>query len=371
MAADRDLCAGLEPGLRFAMLATPSGGYFDLDWAGVRTWQPADGFLWIHLERDDPVAQAWVREQAGLDPLVALALLADESRPRVEDVDDALLVVLRGVNKARPGEPEPGALDSELVPIHIWMESTRCISLRDKAHSLTALRDLRLSMLNGKGPRGAGALMARIAEKVTDHVGDLVDDLEETISQLEDQLSEGGPHRLRGAIADCRRGVVQVRRYLAPQRDALYRLRADDATWLTKRAKTHLREVNDRLSRHLEDLDEIRARASILQEELAAVVAEQTNRNLYILSVVTVITLPMTFVTGFFGMNTGGLPFGPDHPQGTLLAACAILATAGLTALVLRFGLSRAGGVSATGDAPPSPDSVSPLSEPSQKDSPR
>jgi len=345
MAADRDLCAGLEPGLRFAMLATPSGGYLDLDWAGVRAWHPSDGFLWIHLERDDPVAQAWVHEQAGLDPLVALALLADESRPRVEDVDDALLVVLRGVNKTRPGEREPGELESELVPVHIWMEASRCISLRDKAHSLSALRDLRLSMLNGKGPRGAGLLMARIAEKVTDHVGDLIDEMEEIISGLEDQLSESGTHHLRGAIADCRRDVVQVRRYLAPQRDALYRLRADDASWLNKRAKTHLREVNDRLNRHLEDLDEMRARASILQEELAAVVAEQTNRNLYILSVVTVITLPMTFVAGYFGMNTGGLPFGPEVPHGTLLATALIVVIAALTALVLRFGLSRASGV--------------------------
>jgi len=352
MAIDRDLGAGLEPGLRFAMLATPNGGYLDLDWAGVRRWHPTDGFLWIHLERDDPVAQEWVCEQAGLDPLVAAALLADESRPRVDDVEDALLVVLRGVNKSPSGEVE--ALESELVPIHIWMEANRCISLRDKAHSLTALRDLRLSMLNGKGPRGAGALMARIAEKVTDHVGALVDDLEEIIAELEENLDQARPARLRGAIADCRRSVVQVRRYLAPQRDAFYRLRSDDATWLTKRAKTHLREVNDRLSRHLEDLDEIRARASILQEELAAVVAEQTNRNLYTLSVVTVITLPMSFVASYFGMNTGGLPFAGSESYGTLAATVLIIITAGLTALVLRFGLSRSAGPASAGSAPAS-----------------
>jgi len=340
MGVDKELAAGLEPGLRFAMLATASGGFVDLTWVGVEAWTPIDGFLWIHLERDDPVAQDWVRNRAGLDPLVAMALLADESRPRVEDVDDSLLVVLRGVNKPRPGEDHPGSVDSELVPIHIWMESGRCISLRDKDHSLNALRDLRLSMLNGKGPRTAGGLMARIAEKVTDHVGDLVDELEENVSLLEDRLSEADAGSdLRSAIADSRRSVVQVRRYLAPQRDALYRLRSDDATWLTDGAKTHLREINDRLVRHLEDLDEIRQRASILQEELAAVVAEQTNRNLYTLSVVTVIMLPMTFIAGYFGMNTGGLPFGLENPYGTLLASALIAATALLTALVLRYGI--------------------------------
>jgi zinc transporter len=341
MGVDHELLAGLEPGLRFAMLATGSGGFVDLDWAGVENWQPSDGFLWIHLERDDPTAQAWVRERAGLDPLVAMALLADESRPRVEDVGDDLLVVLRGVNKAAAGKDIPGEVDSELVPIHIWREATRCISLRDKGHSLNALRDLRLTMMTGKGPRDAGALMARIADKVTDHVGDLVSELEENVSLLEDRLGETGiGFGVRAPIADCRRAVVQVRRYLAPQRDALYRLRCDDATWLTDVAKVHLREVSDRLIRHLEDLDEIRQRASILQEELAAVVAEQTNRNLYTLSVVTVIMLPMTFVAGYFGMNTGGLPFGLENPYGTVLATALIVVTAGATALMLRYGVS-------------------------------
>ena len=337
MAIDRDLQAGLEPGLRFAMLSTPSGGSIDLDWTGIARWRPEDGFLWIHLERDDPVAQAWVRERAGLDPLVAMALLAEESRPRVEDVGDDLLVVLRGVNRPQPESDSPDSIDSELVPIHIWMEGRRCISLRDKANSLTALRDLRLAMMSGKGPRSAGGLMARIAEKVTDHVGDLVAEMEEIVDRLEDRIAESadGP-RLRGEIAESRRAVVLVRRYLAPQRDALYRLRHDDATWLTTEAKTHLREVDDRLVRHLEDLDEIRQRAAILQEELAALVAEQTNRNLYALSMVTVIMLPMSFVTGYFGMNTGALPFGADHPYGTWMASGLI----GLVALVT-WGLLR------------------------------
>lgn len=340
MAIDLDPDAGLEPGLRFAILTTPGGAYLDLDWEKIGRWRPEDGFLWIHLERDDPTARAWVRDRAGLDPLVAMALLADESRPRVEDVDDDLLVVLRGVNRPLPGKDRPETIDAELVPLHIWMEAKRCITLRDRAHALSALRDLRLVMMTGKGPRSAGALLARIAEKVTDHVGDLVDELEESLSRLEDRIGEASNgSRLRGNIAEARRSVVQVRRYLAPQRDALFRLRHDDASWLDPASKTHLREVDDRLVRHLEDLDEIRQRAAILQEELGALVAEQTNRNLYALSVVTVILLPMSFVTGFFGMNTGALPFGTDHPYGTWIASSLIVLVGLVTAILLHRGL--------------------------------
>ncbi|OAN53731.1 magnesium transporter [Paramagnetospirillum marisnigri] len=338
MATDRELQAGVETGLRFAMLMTEDGSFLDLTWSEIKRWKPSDGFLWVHLERDDPAAQHWVREESGIDPLVALALLAEESRPRVQDVGDQLLVVLRGVNKQNP--LEDGSIDTELVPIHIWMESGRCVSLRDKAHNLSALRDLRLSMMNGKGPRTAAGLMARIAEKVTDHLGDLVEDLEDEISELEDRIGDNeGGSALRAEIAVTRRRVVQFRRYLAPQRDALYRLRHDDASWLDQAAKEHLREVNDRLVRHLEDLDEIRQRANILQEEQVAMVAEQGNRNTFVLSVVTVLMLPMTFITGFFGMNTGQLPFGTEHPYGTLIAATIIGVVGLVTAAILRFGL--------------------------------
>ncbi|TAN56984.1 MAG: zinc transporter ZntB [Magnetospirillum sp.] len=340
MAVDRELKAGVEAGLRFAMLVTPDGHFLDLNWWEVEEWTPADGFLWVHLERNDPAAQAWVRERSGIDPLVALALLAEESRPRVEDVGDDLLVVLRGVNKRCPGEPDDGDIDTELVPIHIWMQADRCVTLRDKDHNLSALRDLRLSMMNGKGPRTAGALMARIAEKVTDHLGDLVEELEDEISDLEDRIGDNeSGSGMRAHIAATRRRVVQFRRYLAPQRDALYRLRHDDASWLTTDAKKHLSEVNDRLVRHLEDLDEIRQRASILQEEQAAMVAEQGNRNTFALSIVSVVMLPMTFITGYFGMNTGTLPFGADHPYGTWVATAIICAVGAVTAFILRYGI--------------------------------
>ena len=331
---------GSEPGLRFALLLPPDGRFIELRWNEVQRWTPADGFLWVHLERDNPSAQAWLTECAGIDPLVAMALLAEESRPRVEDVDDDLLVVLRGVNKVEPGEPCDDDIDTQLVPVHIWMEAKRCISLRDAAHSLNALRDLRLAMMTGKGPRTAGALMARIAEKVTDHMGTLVAEMEDDISALEDRIGAGedGP-ALRGAIAQVRRRVVQFRRYLAPQRDALYRLRHDDASWLDKKAKTHLREVNDRLISHLEDLDEIRQRAAILQEELGTMVAEQTNRNTFALSIVSVVMLPMTFITGYFGMNTGALPFGTEHPYGTWIATTIIILVGLFTLLLLRYGI--------------------------------
>ena len=332
-----DIGAGHESGLRFGLLMCPNGEVHMLDWSEINRWNPSDGFLWIHMERDNETAQQWLLQHSGLPTLVADALVAEESRPRVEDVGDALLVVLRGVNR----NPDSATDDTDqLVPLHMWIDADRCITLRNHDHNLEALHNLRLSILSGKGPRNAGGLLARVSDKVVDHVGDFIEQLEDELSDLETSVGERRVPEARAMVNDLRRNVVSLRRYLSPQRDALYRLRHDDAPWLNRDDKLHLREVNEKLNRHLDDLDEMRQRSTLLHEELAAQVAEQTNRNVFVMSIVSVVLLPMTFITGFFGMNTGGLPFSAEVTNGTELAAYVIIgvgiSTAVGTALFLR-----------------------------------
>lgn len=303
-----DISAGTQPGLRFAALLDRHGGCTDLDWNGIARWRPEDGFLWIHLERDDPTAAAWIKDHSGIDPLVGLALLAEESRPRVEDVDDSLLVVLRGVNV---GE-ESG--DAELVPIHVWAEPDRLISLRDKDHQLSALRAIRLALLCGKGPRTPGGLLAQIAERVVEHLELVIDAMEEQVGELEDACIERSADiHLRGLLARVRRRSIQLRRYLGPQRDALYRIQHDDATWLSRDAKLRLREVTDKVVRHIEDLDALRDRTTVLHEDLSAQIAERIASTSNRLTAVAALLLPPSLVAGMLGANVGGIP-GHDDP---------------------------------------------------------
>lgn len=308
MANAQDLKTGTQPGLRFAALLDRSGGCTDLDWEGVARWRPEDGFLWIHLERDDPTAAQWLREKSGIDPLVGLALLAQESRPRVEDVDDSLMVVLRGVNvNEETGEPE-------LVPIHVWAEPNRLISLRDKDHQLSALRAIRLALLGGKGPRSPGGLLAQIAERVVEHLELVIDGMEDKVGELEDACIERtADNSLRAELAQVRRQAIHLRRYLGPQRDALYRIQHDDATWLSRDAKLRLREVTDKVIRHIEDLDALRDRTTVLHEDLSTQIAEKIAVTSNRFTVLTALLLPPSLLAGMLGANVGGIP-GHDDP---------------------------------------------------------
>lgn len=308
MANVQDLKTGTQPGLRFAALLDRSGGCTDLDWEGVARWRPEDGFLWIHLERDDPTAARWLREQSGIDALVSLALLAEESRPRVEDVDDSLMVVLRGVNvNDETGEPE-------LVPIHVWAEPNRLISLRDKDHQLSALRAIRLALLGGKGPRSPGGLLAQVAERVVEHLELVIDGMEDKVGELEDACIERtADNSLRAELAQVRRQAIHLRRYLGPQRDALYRIQHDDATWLSRDAKLRLREVTDKVIRHIEDLDALRDRTTVLHEDLSTQIAEKIAVTSNRFTVLTALLLPPSLLAGMLGANVGGIP-GHDDP---------------------------------------------------------
>ena len=133
-----------------------------------------------------------------------------------------------------------------------------------------------------------------------------------------------------------RRQIASVRRFVAPQRDALDRLYRNPGTLLSDTEANSLREEADRVTRYLEDLDLARERAIVLQEEHMNELAHLQNTRMYVLSVVAAIFLPLTFVTGLLGMNVGGLP-GVDSPLGFMVALVVMVATSAVMLIYFRF----------------------------------
>ena len=123
---------------------------------------------------------------------------------------------------------------------------------------------------------------------------------------------------MRAELAELRRDAIKLRRYLAPQREALGRLQSENVSWLTDADRLRLREVSDRLIRHLEDLDAVRERAVVVQEELMSQLSDQLNKRMYVLSIVAAMFLPLGFLTGLLGINVGGIP-GSESPYGFMI----------------------------------------------------
>ena len=287
-------------GLIAAYILDGRGGGQRVGWNEIRQWTPSDGLLWVHLNFTVPQAQQWITEESQLEDVVGDVLLADESRPRVTGFDDGLLVALRGVNL------NPGADPEDMVSLRIWAEKNRIITTRRR--KLLSVEDLCSAIEKNKGPRTSGEFLEDISDRLMSRMGSVIGDLEDKVAELEEAVLTKESHQLRPLLASIRRDAISLRRYIAPQREAISRLQSEKLSLLTDEDRVRLREIYDRLTRYLEDLDAARERAAVTQEELVSRLSEQMDNRMYVLSIVAAIFLPLGFLTGLLGINVGGIP---------------------------------------------------------------
>lgn len=317
-----------DSGLVVSYLLDGNGGGRRLDWDGIAQWQAADGLIWIHLNRDSQDSRQWLERDSKLDPLVVDALLAESTRPRVAPLDRGIMLFLRGVNM------NPGADPEDMVSIRLWLEHDRIISVRMRR--LLSVDDIRAALERGQGPRDASEFVIELADRMTDRVATVVSDIDDEVDRLQDMVLEEESRQLRTELNNARREVIALRRYLAPQRDALARLAGLKTAWLSERDLLHIREEADRVTRFVEDLDAARERAAVTQEELGNRLSEQINARMYVLSMVAAIFLPLGFLTGLFGINVGGIPLS-ESPRGFVDIVLILAAVTGLQIALFRW----------------------------------
>lgn len=305
----------IEQGLITAYVLDGRGGGRQVGWEAVRAWRPSDGLLWLHLDYTQPDAQAWLREDSGIDHVVAESLMLKDVRPRTLLTREGLMVVLRGMNL------NPGQNPEDMVAVRVWIEDHRVITLR-RRHVLS-IDELRERIDRGMGPVSPGTFLVDLADRLVDHMAKAISEVEDSVDRLDEQVATAGSRELRTQLSHVRREAILLRRYLAPQRDAMSRLYSEPVEWLDDEQRMRLREIADRTLRYVEDLDAARDRAGVGQEELASRMAEQLNSRMYLLSVVAALFLPLGFVTGLLGVNVAGIP-GTGSP-GDFFIVCFML----------------------------------------------
>jgi zinc transporter len=261
-------------------------------------------------------ARSWMSEREDIDDVMRDALLAGETRPRAVSTERGLLLVLRGVNM------NPGSDPDDMVSIRVWLEPDRILTSRRR--TLLSIQDIRDDIQAGNGPATPGEFVVTLVFRLADRIGTVVNDIEAALDSAEEDAVIQAAGAFRSTLSDLRRKTASIRRYLAPQRDALDRLYRQPGELFSQGEAQALREEADRITRYLEDLDLARERAMVLQEELLGRMAHEQNSRMYLLSVVAAVFLPLSFLTGLLGMNVAGLP-GTENPQAFALSAVAMI----------------------------------------------
>jgi zinc transporter len=278
------------------------------------------GFIWLHVDTLEEADLAALRGQGDIPDVAANALIATETRPRCDRIENGALVNLRG-----PAEVETNDSD-RLVSIRMWVREGRVNSVSRRP--LAALKPVYALMEAGK-ILDPGDLVAGFAKAISKQLDPEVAALGDSLDDAESDLEPHQVYKLRGTIARIRSEAITYRRFVAPDRDALVTLAHLDFEWLAEEDRLHIREAADRFSRMTEELEAVRERAALLHEQLTDMRGEQMEVRALILSIVALIFLPLTFITGLLGMNVAGIPYA-EEPWAfwAVVGACAAIALA-------------------------------------------
>ncbi len=294
----------------FAHVLDGRGGSRAIDAESVFTWTPEDGQLWVHVDLTDPATHGWLSSLPSVDEEVLGALVAEDSRPRTLVLHDGVLMNLRDVSGNADGDPE------DMVAVRLWIQPDCLISAQRRA--LQTPSAVSKTLQQGKGPASVGELLVE-AIRILAHLAEpQIDRLEDHVDHLEESVFDCDPNELRDPLAECRQTIIHMRRFLHPQSNAIADLAGARGSWMSAEERESLHHLADRVTRQVEDLEAMRERASVVQDQLASTQSAQLERRMFLVSIIATLFLPLTLVSGLLGANVGGIPLAGSN-QGFLI----------------------------------------------------
>jgi len=247
-------------------------------------------------------------------------MLADDSRPRCMVDEHGVLTVLRGINL------NPGSEMEDMISIRVWMNRNRIISTRRR--KLKSVLTIRSELEAGDGPTDPPSFLVSLIGLLGTRIGEAIDVINEQLDGAEASLQQSDGTSYRALFGEIRRQTARMRRYLAPQREALDRLSRVQSDFFGSKFSLDIFEQTNWMTLFIEDLDLARERAMVAQEELLNMLAHEQNSKMFILSIVAAVFLPLAFFTGLMGMNVAGLP-GTENPWSFYIVLVMMFAAAG------------------------------------------
>lgn len=256
---------------------------------------------WLHFNLTDARARRWLLESSFLPEALREVLQDHSEGRRIEKVDgDGVLLVAGDFTYEDDSDP------SEVAPI--WCFASARLLITARLHPLKSSDDLRQEMRTGLRASSGFELLALLLDLRTARIKKLANEMVDQLDDIEDQILAGNIELQREQLGRARRLCARLRRQFAPERSDMSRFMHRQGGTFADADRDALQSSIDSLGLAIEEIAELYERAKLLQEELASRLAENTNRNLYALSILTAVLLPMTLVTGIFGMNVAGLP---------------------------------------------------------------
>ncbi len=319
--------------LVFAYLFTGPGLGHPLNEQEALTWlrqasRPDAEYLWLHFDSPHGIGEHWL---ALFEPSPAFRDTLHEERrsSRLALGHQGLFAVLNDVNYDGTDGKEP-----EVATLWISIRQHRLLSTWDKP--LRSIDELQHQIANGHAFSSPLTLVTQLLSEQADVLMDIVRHIAADASAIETRLARNELPR-RSSLGHYRRDLVKLQRLLALEPASLFRIVNRPPRWARDDDLDYLHLATENFAVALRDMVTLQERIRLLEEDIAARVAERSNHSLFILTSVTVISLPMTVIGALFGMNVDGLPLKHSLLGFWVLLAGSAFATLLAAWLVFRF----------------------------------
>ncbi|MES1205188.1 MAG: CorA family divalent cation transporter [Pseudomonadota bacterium] len=263
--------------------------------------------FWMHYNLTDTRTRRWLEQAVDIPQAAREVMLDPDARVHAQAQGDGLVVVLTDLHHDLRADPDGAGL------LHIYFDQQRMISGR--RHALKSVDHLRHALLEGLQAETPIGLFEELVLSLAETFGAVVNQIGDQVDEAEDKILAGRLHDQGTALGRMRRLLARLRRHVSADRAALTSMLTRLPRWCDAACRDRLRQAVEHVESVAQDIDLVQERTRLLQEEIAGRVGEATSKNLFVLSILTATFLPVTLVTGIFGMNVGGLPWLND-PSG-------------------------------------------------------
>jgi magnesium transporter len=268
-----------------------------VDQVEPRWLDPSSGAtLWVDLSEPAPEEGRILSDQFHFHPLAVEDALSALQFPKTESYKDYLYIVLHGIDMKRAGRR------FATHDIDFFLGANYLVTIHDGTfRSVAKLRDVcdQSARILGEGPVG---LMHRIVDSMVDNYRPVMEELEKRITTLEEQAFQAQESLVR-QVLKLKRDLASMRRVLIPQRDAIGRLARREFPQISDEMAYRFRDVYDHVVRLAEETILFQDRVTGIIDVNMATVSTRLNQVMKVLTVMSTIFLPLTVLTGMWGMN--------------------------------------------------------------------